>query len=103
KENQEQTEIGSQKAFLTLLEESQNDPEKFWNEAAKELHWYEPWEETMTGSLPNFEFYKGGISNPCYNLLDSHIENGASNRTALIWEVKMKKLFFIRIPCYLQK
>ena len=94
KENQEQTEIGSQKAFLTLLEESQNDPEKFWNEAAKELHWYEPWEETMTGSLPNFEFYKGGISNPCYNLLDRHIENGASNRTALIWEGENEETVF---------
>src|SRR5699024_2367329 len=46
KENQEQTEIGSQKTFLALLQESQNDPEKFWNEAAKKLHWYEPWEET---------------------------------------------------------
>src|SRR5699024_6060497 len=39
-----------------------------------------------TGSLPEFEFFKGGISNPCYNLLDRHVENGAGNRTALIWE-----------------
>src|SRR5699024_5155109 len=66
--------------------ESQNAPEKFWNEAAKALHWYEPWEVTMTGSLSNFEFYKCGISKACYNLLARHIEYGASNRTALLWE-----------------
>lgn len=86
KERQQQTEIGGQAAFLELLEKSQKHPELFWDEVARELHWYEPWKETMSGSLPKFEFYKGGISNPCYNLIDRHIKNGAGNRTALIWE-----------------
>lgn len=85
-EKQEQTELGSKEAFQELLEKSQKDPEAFWNEVAKELHWYEPWDETVTGSLPDFEYFTGGISNPCYNLIDRHIENGAGNRTALIWE-----------------
>src|SRR5699024_7961917 len=76
----------SQAAFQRLLEKSQDDPEAFWSEAAQELHWFEPWQETMTGSLPEFEFFKGGISNPCYNLLDRHIKDGAGNRVALIWE-----------------
>ncbi|MFA1820786.1 acetate--CoA ligase [Virgibacillus oceani] len=83
---QGETEIGSSEAFQALLKKSQEDPEAFWNEAAKELHWFKPWEKTMSGSLPDFEFFQGGISNPSYNLLDRHIENGAGNRTALIWE-----------------
>src|SRR5699024_12847194 len=78
--------IESRESFQELLEKSQQDPESFWKEAAQELHWFEPWEETMTGSLPEFEFFKGGVSNPCYNLLDRHVENGAGNRTALSWE-----------------
>lgn len=86
KEKQETTEMGSSEAFQTLLKQSQEDPEAFWNQVAQELHWFKPWEKTMSGSLPDFEFFQGGISNPCYNLLDRHIENGASNRTALIWE-----------------
>lgn len=42
----------------------------------------------MRGKLPDFEFFSGGITNPCVNLLDRHIERerGAANRTAIIWE-----------------
>ncbi|HLQ96567.1 MAG TPA: acetate--CoA ligase [Pseudogracilibacillus sp.] len=93
-EKQQKTEMESQAAFQRLLEKSQDDPEAFWSEAAQELHWFEPWQETMTGSLPEFEFFKGGISNPCYNLLDRHIKNGAGNRTALIWESEDGKSSF---------
>src|SRR5690606_6006260 len=40
----------------------------------------------QTCALPIFKFLVGGISNRSINLLDRHIENGAGNRTALIWE-----------------
>ncbi|WP_026566582.1 acetate--CoA ligase [Bacillus sp. UNC41MFS5] len=85
-EKQSNTSIGSGKAFQELLQKSQKDPEAFWDDVAKELVWYEPWQSTISGSLPDFRFFEGGISNPCVNLLDRHVENGAANRTALIWE-----------------
>lgn len=85
-ERQAKTSIGSSQAFQELLQKSQQDPATFWNDVAKELFWYEPWQQTMSGSLPEFRFFEGGISNPCVNLLDRHVENGAGNRTALIWE-----------------
>lgn len=80
------TSLGSREAFQELLEQSKKDPEKFWDSAARELEWYEPWEKTIEGELPDFKFYVGGVSNPSINLLDRHIESGAGNRTALIWE-----------------
>ncbi|MFP5115310.1 acetate--CoA ligase [Bacillaceae bacterium C204] len=80
------TSIGSSEAFQELLKQSQEDPAAFWDRAARELVWYEPWNETISGQLPDFRFFAGGISNPSVNLLDRHIENGAGNRTALIWE-----------------
>lgn len=80
------TPLGSKEAFQSLLIKSQEDPSAFWEAAAHELHWFKPWEKTITGGLPNFRFFEGGISNPCYNLLDRHIESGAGNKTALIWE-----------------
>lgn len=80
------TTIGSKEAFDSLLAESKKNPEAFWDRIARELKWYKPWEKTMTGSLPDFQFFVGGISNPSINLLDRHIENGAGNRAALIWE-----------------
>ncbi|NSL50799.1 acetate--CoA ligase [Calidifontibacillus erzurumensis] len=85
-EKQKKTTIGSSTAFQELLQKSQQDPAAFWDQVAKELVWYEPWEKTMSGGLPNFKFFEGGISNPSINLLDRHIEKGAGNRTALIWE-----------------
>lgn len=80
------TSIGSSKAFMDLLEKSKQDPESFWNDVAKELVWYEPWSETISGKLPDFRFFVNGISNPCVNLLDRHVANGAGNRCAIIWE-----------------
>ncbi|TKC18360.1 acetate--CoA ligase [Robertmurraya kyonggiensis] len=85
-ERQAKTSIGSSQAFQELLQKSQQDPASFWNDVAKELFWYEPWQQTISGSLPDFRFFEGGISNPCVNMLDRHVENGAGNRTALIWE-----------------
>lgn len=85
-ERQAKTSIGSSQAFQELLQKSQQDPAAFWNDVAEELFWYEPWQKTISGSLPDFRFFEGGISNPCVNLLDRHVENGAGNRTALIWE-----------------
>lgn len=64
KEKQASTEMGSSKAFEELLRASQEDPASFWDNVAKELHWFKPWEETISGSLPDFEFFKGGVSNP---------------------------------------
>lgn len=80
------TSIGSTEAFQELLKQSQEDPAAFWDRTARELVWYEPWNETISGELPDFRFFTGGVSNPSVNLLDRHIENGAGNRTALIWE-----------------
>ncbi|MCY0901871.1 MAG: acetate--CoA ligase [Firmicutes bacterium] len=85
-DQQKSTALGSSAAFADLLAQSKENPSAFWDSVARELMWYEPWQETMTGSLPDFQYFTGGISNPCYNLLDRHIANGAANRTALIWE-----------------
>ncbi|WP_217588116.1 acetate--CoA ligase [Lentibacillus saliphilus] len=80
------TTIGSRLAFDDMLNKSQENPEQFWDRVAHELVWYKPWTETMSGGFPNFKFFVDGISNPCVNLLDRHVNNGGGNRTALIWE-----------------
>ncbi|MUK90426.1 acetate--CoA ligase [Ornithinibacillus sp. L9] len=86
KKKEQATSIGSSKAFQELLNQSQKEPAAFWENVANELVWFEPWKQAISGTLPDFRFFDGGISNPCVNLLDRHIENGAGNRTALIWE-----------------
>ncbi|WP_085992730.1 acetate--CoA ligase [Oceanobacillus senegalensis] len=86
KEKVRSTSIGSTEAFQELLRHSQENPAEFWDSVARELVWYKPWNETISGKLPDFRFFVDGISNPCINLIDRHIDNGAGNRTALIWE-----------------
>ncbi|MDY0396179.1 acetyl-coenzyme A synthetase N-terminal domain-containing protein [Virgibacillus halophilus] len=57
KNKSEETSLGSTEAFMELLEKSCQEPEKFWSDVAKELVWYEPWTETISGSLPDFKFF----------------------------------------------
>ncbi|MBO8128159.1 MAG: acetate--CoA ligase [Peptococcaceae bacterium] len=80
------TAAGSVDKFNELLKRSQEDPAGFWSDVAGELCWFKPWEKTVEGKLPHFKFFVGGITNPCYNLLDRHVERGDGNRLALIWE-----------------
>jgi non-ribosomal peptide synthetase component E (peptide arylation enzyme) len=54
--------------------------------AAKDLVWIQPWENVFEGGLPDFKFFVGGLMNPCINMIDGHVEAGAGNRLALIWE-----------------
>lgn len=55
------TSIGSNEAFQELLKLSQDDPAAFWDRAARELDWYEPWNETISGQLPDFRFFQAAL------------------------------------------
>ncbi|HXM10395.1 MAG TPA: acetate--CoA ligase [Terriglobales bacterium] len=80
------TNAGSVAAFKNMLERSLEDPDHFWAKAASELEWLKPWHTARKGELPHFEYFCGGIANPCANMLDRHLSQGADNKTALIWE-----------------
>src|ERR1700691_510111 len=81
-----ETNIGSVAAYEKILQGSRTDPDGFWAAAAAELDWIKPWQSVRKGELPHFEYYSGGIANPCANMLDRHLKEGADNRLALIWE-----------------
>jgi len=81
-----QSVMGSVDAFNALLRKSWEDPASFWGDMAAELYWMQPWEKVMEEQMPGFRFFIGGVTNPCYNLIDRHLERGADNKMALIWE-----------------
>ncbi len=85
-ERASRTNAGSIENYNHLLAQSIEDPEAYWAGVAAELDWFRPWDEVRRGGFPHFEYFVGGITNPCHNLLDRHIANGAANRMALIWE-----------------
>src|SRR5699024_9078616 len=83
------TPLGSREAFQNLLEQSRKDPATFWESVARELIWYEPWNETMRGELPDFRFFVGGVSNPSVNLLDDMSKMGLVIEQRSFGKVKM--------------
>lgn len=63
------------------------DPEGFWAEAARALHWTKPWDRVLDASNPPFyRWFAGAECNTCYNALDRHIEAGHGGRLALIYD-----------------
>jgi len=82
----QRTCFGSSEAFRDFLQFSKEHSDEFWGQIASEFEWIRPWDTVRKGDLPSFEYFSGGVMNPCVNLLDRHVRGGAGNRVALIWE-----------------
>ena len=70
----------------SMLKRALEDPEGFWGDAAKELHWFRRWDHVFEWNYPNFSWYKGATTNLAYNCLERNIDNGRGNHPAIIWE-----------------
>ncbi len=62
------------------------DPEGFWAEVARELHWFEPWDRVLDWRPPDAAWFVGARTNLSYNCLDRQIDAGLGDQVALIWE-----------------
>jgi acetyl-CoA synthetase len=76
----------SPEEFQAFLQFSKDHPDEFWAQVASEFEWMRPWDTVRKGDFPSFEYFSGGVMNPCVNLLDRHVAAGAGNRVALVWE-----------------
>jgi propionyl-CoA synthetase len=66
---------------------SLEDPEAFWAEAAKDVHWYEPYEKVLDPSgSPVGRWFASGKVNSCYDALDAHVDAGRGDALALIYD-----------------
>ena len=61
------------------------DYEGFWESWARELHWFEEWDQVHNWDPPFTQWFVGGKLNASYNCLDRHIEDGKGDKQALIW------------------
>jgi acetyl-CoA synthetase len=69
-----------------LSEWAQRDPEGFWAEQAKALHWFKPWSKVLEWSEPFAKWFVGGTTNASYNCLDRHLAGPRKNKAAIIFE-----------------
>jgi acetyl-CoA synthetase len=60
---------------------------EFWDDMAKELHWFAPWSKTFEWTTkPFFKWFVGGKTNIVYNCLDRHQGTPVWNKVAFFWE-----------------
>ncbi|QYK47379.1 MAG: acetate--CoA ligase [Phycisphaeraceae bacterium] len=62
------------------------DPEGFWGEVARELHWFKPWSKVLDWKVPDAKWFVGATTNVCYNCIDRQVEQGHGDKVAIVWE-----------------
>ena len=73
--------------YKRAYEESIHQPEAFWEKAAKEIHWYKPFEKILDGSnKPFYRWFPGGELNTCYNAVDYHVDRGRGDQWAIVYD-----------------
>ena len=69
----------------TLRKKARSDFVSFWDEQAKHLSWFSPWEKTLDWRPPFAKWFVGGTINASYNALDIH-QDKKSEKSAILWE-----------------
>jgi len=78
--------------YRELYRRSLDYPESFWQEAARQLHWYREPSIIHEHSNSNLgQWFADGEINACYNAIDRHVAAGNGNRTALIYDSPVSK------------
>ncbi|MCK5231919.1 MAG: AMP-binding protein, partial [Desulfobulbaceae bacterium] len=87
KEFQKKAAIKSLKQYKEIYKRSVSDPEEFWAERARELHWFKEWKHVFEYDFveARVKWFEGGKINVCYNCLDRHLDTWRKNKAALIW------------------
>ena len=78
--------IRSREDYDKICARAASDPEGFWADIARELHWFEPWNKVLEWDAPWAKWFVGGKINLSYNCLDRHVATWRKNKAAIIWE-----------------
>jgi acetyl-CoA synthetase len=74
--------------YFRLYQQSVDDPEGFWREQAKRIHWIKPPTKIKDVDFTNkvhVRWFEDGTLNAAYNCLDRHLATRA-DQTAILWE-----------------
>jgi len=81
----EKYEIGLGNNDVGVRKKANSDFISFWDEQARNLSWFGPWEQTLDWNSPFAKWFVGGKINASYNALDIHQKN-KSEKPAILWE-----------------
>ncbi|KAL0331799.1 UNVERIFIED_CONTAM: Acetyl-coenzyme A synthetase, chloroplastic/glyoxysomal [Sesamum calycinum] len=88
-----QAHVPSPHKYLEMYKSSIEDPAGFWSDIASQFYWKQKWGQPVysenldirKGRI-HIEWFKGGITNICYNCLDKNIAAGYGEKIAIYWE-----------------
>ncbi len=72
--------------YRQMHKRSVEDPETFWAEEAKQLHWMGSYEKVLDWQPPDVKWFVNGRINACDNCVDRHVRDGHGDKVAVIWE-----------------
>jgi len=85
----------TQRAFIndtkyqSMYAQSIKDPNAFWGEQGKRIHWFKPYTRVKNTSFDphniSIKWFEDGTTNVAYNCLDRHLAT-RGDQTAIIWE-----------------
>jgi acetyl-CoA synthetase len=67
------------------LDDARQNPEAFWDRAARELPWFRTWDRVFEWTPPTFRWFVGARTNLCHNALDHHVAHGRGGHAALVY------------------
>ena len=70
----------------SIYELAKKDRLKFWEESARALDWFKPWDKVLEWDRPFAKWFVGGKINVSYNCLDRHIKANLGKKIAMYWE-----------------
>ena len=74
----------------SLYQGWRDDPLGYWEGQAARIAWDAPWSEVFDAAAgPYGRWFPGGRLNTSYNCLDRHVDAGAGDRPALVWDSAM--------------
>ncbi|MEM7154577.1 MAG: acetate--CoA ligase [Myxococcota bacterium] len=82
----EQARVKSREEYEQLYRRSIEDPEGFWAEQAKELHWFTAPTKIRQWDPPFAKWFEDGTTNLAYNCLDRQVAAGRGDARAFVWE-----------------
>ena len=75
--------------YREMYERSLKEPNEFWAEQAKRIHWMKPFHKVKNTSFGpgnvSIKWFEDGVTNVAYNCIDRHLAKRA-DQVAIIWE-----------------
>ena len=75
--------------YQAMYAQSIKDPNGFWGEQGKRIHWFKPYTKVKNTSFDphnvSIKWFEDGTTNVAYNCLDRHLAT-RGDQTAIIWE-----------------